>query len=104
MKKGENKMKKVTKTVITHKVTISRVDGNTLIPVKTFECEKLPRSRDLSKLSKELKAQVVITADEPIANKFWMPLDTFLEHAEKMEMTESSQAAFEAEENEEVSA
>ena len=75
-------MKKITKTIITHSITLATVGQN--MELEAFETREVVStigSRELSKMSKEMGKPVVIAMDVPIERKYSMSLDEFIAHA-----------------------
>lgn len=83
-------MAKITRTVITHMITLSKVVGKEIVEIEKREVVKLPQTRELAKLSKEHKATVVITEDIPIEHKYAMDVEKFIENAELVEVTDGA--------------
>lgn len=81
-------MKKITRTVITHSITLAEVSGASLEIFETREMAETPGTRFLSALSKERKKQVVVVSDVPIEKKYSMTVEKFIENAELEDINE----------------
>jgi hypothetical protein len=82
IKKRRTKMKKITRSIITHSVSFAEVNGTNLEVFETREMANKPGARLIQQLSKERKKQVVVIADVPIERKYSMDVETFMEYAE----------------------
>lgn len=85
-------MKKITKTIITHSLTLATVGQNMELEVfETREVASTLGTRELSKMSKEMGKQVVIAMDVPIERKYSMTADVFIEHATLEDVNEGDE-------------
>jgi hypothetical protein len=81
-KRRTKKMKKITRSIITHSVSFAEVNGTNLEVFETREMTNKPGARMIQQLSKERKKQVVVISDVPIERKYSMDVDTFMKYAE----------------------
>ena len=75
-------MKKITRTIITHRITLATVGQN--MELEAFETREVASritSSELTKMSKEFGKQIVIAMDVPIERKYTMTVDEFIAHA-----------------------
>lgn len=82
-------MKKITRTIITHRITLAAVGQNKQLEAfETREVASMIGSNELNKMSKEFGKQIVIAMDVPIERKYSMSEDEFIAHATLEDVTE----------------